>query len=88
MKLRPSVLLTAVVLSFGAASFASPASAATRAEAEAACTPDALKFCSAQIPDETKVRSCLVKNRKQLSTACGEIFKSGKKRSKKKRRRA
>lgn len=85
MKLRLSILLTAVVLSFGAASFASPANAATRAEAEAACTPDALKFCSQQIPDEKKVRSCLIKNRKQLTTACGEIFKTGKKRKKKRR---
>jgi hypothetical protein len=86
MKIRFSVLLTAVVLSACAASFATQANAATRAEAEAACTPDALKFCSKEIPDEKKVRSCLVKNRKQLSTACGEIFKSGKKRSKKRRR--
>jgi hypothetical protein len=86
MKFRFSVLLTAVVLSFGAASFASPANAATRAEAEAACTPDALKFCSQQIPDEKKVRSCLIKNRKQLTTACAEIFKGGKRRTKKKRR--
>ena len=85
MKLQLSVLLTATVLSFAAASFASPANAATRAEAEAACTPDALKFCSQQIPDEKKVRSCLVKNRKPLSTACGEIFKGGKKRKKKRR---
>ena len=86
MKLQLSILLTAVVLSFGAASFASPANAATRAEAEAACTPDALKLCSAFIPDEKKVGSCLRKNRKQLTTACAEIFKGGKKRSKKKRR--
>ena len=71
-------------------STAAPAAAATRAEAEAACTPDAMRLCSQQIPDEAKVRSCLIKNRKQLSAACGEIFKAGsggKKRSKGKRKR-
>jgi hypothetical protein len=86
MKLRFSAAMAAATLLWAAAS--TSGSAATRAEAEAACTPDALKFCSQQIPDETKVRSCLIKNRKQLTTACAEIFKGGTKRSKKRRRRA
>jgi hypothetical protein len=84
MKLRLSVLLSTGLLAV-CLTGPTPAGAATRAEAEAACTPDALKFCSKQIPDERKVRSCLVKNRKQLSTACAEIFKGGKKRKKKRR---
>lgn len=83
--MKLTVLLTAAAFTACAAAFAAPANAATRAEAEAACTPDALKFCSQQIPDEKKVKSCLIKNRKQLSTACADIFKSGKKRKKKRR---
>ena len=87
MNFRFSVLLTAGVIAVGIAGLATPTSAATRAEAEAACTPDALKFCSKEIPDEKKVRSCLAKNRAQLSPACAEIFKGSGKRSKKRRRR-
>lgn len=38
--------------------------------AREACTPDALRLCSEFIPDEAKVKSCMLSKRPQLSEAC------------------
>jgi hypothetical protein len=35
-----------------------------------ACTPDAMRLCNEFIPDEAKVRSCMVRKRLQLSETC------------------
>ena len=74
-------------LSLVAAAFAGVLACADASPAAAACTPDAMRLCSREIPDDDKVASCLAKNRKQLSPACAEVFKGGGKRSKKRRRR-
>jgi hypothetical protein len=54
-------------------SFAGPASAATQEETQA-CQDDAFKFCDAQIPDEDKVKACLIANMRKLSPACRKMF--------------
>jgi hypothetical protein len=38
--------------------------------AREACTPDALRLCNEFIPDEGKVKSCMLSKRSQLSEAC------------------
>ncbi len=38
--------------------------------AREACTPDATRLCNEFIPDEAKVRSCILSKRSQLSEAC------------------
>jgi hypothetical protein len=35
-----------------------------------ACTPDAMRLCNEFIPDEGKVRACMLRQRSQLSEAC------------------
>ena len=50
-----------------------PASAYTQADVDA-CTPDAMRLCSAAIPDENRVPACLVTNKQQLSAACTAVF--------------
>lgn len=35
-----------------------------------ACTPDAMRLCNEFIPDEAKVRSCMLAKRVQLSQEC------------------
>jgi hypothetical protein len=50
-----------------------PASAYTQADVDA-CTPDAMRLCSAAMPDESRVASCLMTNRQQLSSACMAVF--------------
>ena len=38
--------------------------------AREACTPDAMRLCNEFIPDEARVRSCMLSKRSQLSEAC------------------
>ena len=38
--------------------------------AREACAPDATRLCNEFIPDETKVKSCMLSKRSQLSQAC------------------
>jgi hypothetical protein len=54
-------------------SFAGSASAATPEEQQA-CQDDAFKFCDALIPDEDKVKACLIANLRKLSPACKKMF--------------
>jgi hypothetical protein len=47
--------------------------AGTQAQREA-CTPDAFKLCSAAMPDERRVESCLRDAGPRLSRACYDVF--------------
>ena len=55
---------------------AGPASAQHVANAEQACTPDAMRLCSEFIPDVNKITACLRKNRRTLSSECRKVFGS------------
>jgi hypothetical protein len=35
-----------------------------------ACTPDAMRLCNNFIPDEAKVKSCMMAKRRELSVEC------------------
>jgi hypothetical protein len=70
----PKVIAFAFFLSL--ASFAGSASAAT-AEEQAACQDDAFKFCNDAIPDEEKVKACLIHNMRRLTPACRAMFSRG-----------
>jgi hypothetical protein len=63
------------------ASFTGSASAAT-AEEQAACQDDAFKFCNEVIPDEEKVKACLIHNMRRLTPACRAMFSRGGRRRK------
>lgn len=39
-----------------------------------ACTPDAFRLCSHEIPNLSRIIQCLRENRANLSAACGKIF--------------
>jgi hypothetical protein len=39
-------------------------------EGQQACTGDAFRLCSAEIPNVDRVRACLHRNKAQLSTGC------------------
>ena len=51
----------------------SPASAYTAAEQQA-CQDDAFRLCGDAIPDERRVRACLIKNMRRLSPSCRRLF--------------
>ena len=49
-------------------------------EQRQACEQDAYRFCQDAIPDERRVRNCLVKNMRRLNPTCRSAFTRGKKR--------
>ena len=58
----------AVVLTLVASS--TPSFALGTAEQRAACTPDALRLCSAEIPNIPRIVACLRSNKSNLSKPC------------------
>ena len=64
-------LVCAMVLPLGMllGSIGAASAQATQA-ARDACTPDAMRLCNEFIPDEARVRSCMLSKRSQLSEAC------------------
>ena len=46
-------------------------------EQEQACTSDAFRLCSSEIPDVDRVTACMVRNKSQLSPPCRAQFRSG-----------
>jgi len=45
--------------------------------AREACTPDAMRLCNEFIPDEARVKSCMLSKRSQLSEACRLAMRGG-----------
>ena len=55
----------------------SPADAEETPEQRRACTQDAFKFCSSEIPNVPRITECMTKNLKYLSPACRSQFNVG-----------
>jgi len=55
------------------AAFAASASAYT-SEQRIACTPDAFRLCSSEIPDISGITACMRKQKASLSAACKAVF--------------
>jgi hypothetical protein len=53
--------------------FSAPAAAYTQEE-QMACQDDAFKFCQNAIPDEQRVKVCLIANMRKLSPSCRAMF--------------
>lgn len=53
----------------------SAASQAYSPEQQQACSDDAFRICSAEIPDIDRVTACMVRNKEQLSPGCRAFFK-------------
>jgi hypothetical protein len=51
------------------------ASRAYTPEQEQACSGDAFRLCSAEIPDVDRVTVCMVRNKSQLSPGCRAYFR-------------
>lgn len=43
-------------------------------EQRSACTPDAFRLCSSEIPNVSAITACMRKNRANLSPACKAVF--------------
>lgn len=64
-----------ILLTFDAA--LGGAHAATRDQQEKACRGDAMKFCSAEIPNKDKITACMKQHMSELSPGCQAMFKPG-----------
>jgi hypothetical protein len=68
----------ALLLATGlATALASGEGRAYTAEQQQACSPDAFRLCSAEIPDVDRVTACMVRNKSQLSPQCRAFFRPG-----------
>jgi hypothetical protein len=56
------------------ASIVGPASAQGTPDQRSACMGDAFRFCSADIPDVSRIEACLSQNRGELQPACRAEF--------------
>jgi hypothetical protein len=71
-------LQLAVLFAAGlAASIASTASYAYTFEQQEACSGDAFRLCSSEIPDIERITACMIRNRSQLSPQCRAFFRRG-----------
>jgi hypothetical protein len=66
-----SALITAVLATAGTPSAAAEATA----EERAACTPDVFRLCASEIPNVSRIVSCMQRQRSKLSPACAAVFK-------------
>src|SRR5258708_32775239 len=70
--LRNGKLLVATALTMG---MLTTVSHAYTPEQEQMCTGDAMRLCSADIPDVERVTACMVRQRAQLSDGCKAVFR-------------
>jgi hypothetical protein len=47
------------------------------ADEQQACTGDAFRLCSSDIPDVDRITACMIRNKSQLSPACRVYFRYG-----------
>src|SRR5262249_6451986 len=66
------IALAALVVVTAAAS--SMNASAQTPEQQQACQMDAQTFCQEAIPDHSRVRACLLRNRRQISPACQAVL--------------
>ena len=59
----------------GAISLLPTDSKAYTADQQQACTPDAFRLCSSEIPDVDRVTVCMIRNKAQLSPQCKAFFR-------------
>lgn len=55
-------------------SFGASAALAYSQEQQDACTPDAMRLCSAFIPDVDRITVCMIQNKRQLTPPCAVYF--------------
>src|SRR4051812_15637955 len=72
-KIMSRLIAIAFVLTVIAFSAPSPSLAYSQAE-QAACQDDAFRLCGNAIPDEQRVKACLIRNMSRLSPACRRAF--------------
>jgi hypothetical protein len=68
--------LIAIAFGLTVIGFSAPTSAYTQEEQQA-CQDDAFRLCNHAIPDEQRVKACLISNMRRLSPQCRRLFNRG-----------
>jgi len=63
----------AIIATAATALSAAPGFAFTQ-EAQQMCSGDAMRLCSAEIPDIPRITACMVRNKRQLSSGCRAVM--------------
>lgn len=66
--------MTKLVFIIAALAIAAGPAFAQSQEDQTACTPDVMRLCQQDIPDQSRIVACLVRSRLQLSQACSGVF--------------
>jgi hypothetical protein len=66
--------MTKLVFIIAALTIAAGPAFAQSQEDQTACTPDVMRLCQQDIPDQSRIVACLVRSRLQLSPACSGVF--------------
>jgi hypothetical protein len=69
--IRHAGLTLAFALSFSALS---TSSFAFSAEAQQMCSGDAMRLCSSEIPDVSRITACMIRQRSSLSSGCRTVL--------------
>ncbi|WP_249141195.1 MULTISPECIES: hypothetical protein [Bradyrhizobium] len=67
-------IATLVALATSAAALATSPSLAFTQEAQQMCSGDAMRLCSAEIPDIPRITACMVRNKSQVSPGCRAVM--------------
>ena len=70
--IRQAGFALAIAVSFSALSASS--SFAFSSEAQAMCTNDAFRLCSSEIPNVSKITTCMMKHKSELSSGCRTVM--------------
>ena len=68
--------LIGVAILVGQVSVSAPALAQGTPQQRAACTGDALRLCAAEVPNVSRITSCMKANFSRLSAGCKAVFGS------------
>jgi hypothetical protein len=70
---RYQLATLAIIAAAATALTATPGSAFTQ-EAQQMCSGDAMRLCSAEIPDIPRITACMVRNKRHVSPGCRAVM--------------
>lgn len=68
---RPAL---AFAIAFAAIGLSTSPGLAFTSEAQQMCTGDAMRLCSSEIPDVSRITACMVRKRSQVSPGCRAVM--------------
>ena len=67
-------IVTLLALAATATALATSPSLAFTPEAQQMCSGDAMRLCSAEVPDIPRITACMVRNKSHLSPGCRAVM--------------